>query len=144
MATSFQRPVPWWAASYPKVAKAIAGKVASATLVSCMHRTSGFAYPIHSSTRGSRAFSELTFHVAIRIGTPSCRIDGQYPARSSQTSLPLGGLGLRLGRRLGRSGLGLLRRLRLLRPCRGHLGLRRFGLRRLRCRLDGRGLGGGG
>src|SRR5579885_1604184 len=31
-----------------------------------MQSTSGWAYSIHSSTRGSRAPSELTFHVAMR------------------------------------------------------------------------------
>ena len=45
----------------------MAGNALSASLVSCRHRTSGCAYASHSSTRGIRAFSELTFHVAMRM-----------------------------------------------------------------------------
>src|SRR5882672_5933085 len=45
----------------------MAGNAESASLVSCMQRTSGCAYASHSSTRGRRAFSELTFQVAIRM-----------------------------------------------------------------------------
>src|SRR5581483_12292027 len=44
----------------------MAGNWASAILVSCMHNTSGWAYSSHSSTRGMRAFRELTFQVAMR------------------------------------------------------------------------------
>src|SRR5205823_14616665 len=36
------------------------------SFVSCMHKMSGRAWASHSSTRGKRAFSELTFQVAIR------------------------------------------------------------------------------
>lgn len=43
-----------------------AGKASSASFVSCMHRTSGWISANHASTRGSRTFSELTFHVARR------------------------------------------------------------------------------
>src|ERR1039458_10463563 len=45
----------------------MAGKAVSASLVSCMQRTSGRAYSIHSSTRESRALSEFTFQVAMRM-----------------------------------------------------------------------------
>src|SRR5436190_276398 len=44
----------------------VAANQSSASLVSCRHRTSGCAYWSHSSTRGRRAFSELTFQVAKR------------------------------------------------------------------------------
>ena len=43
MATPFHRPSPWWAVSYPRAAKAPWGNTASACLVSCMQRTSGWA-----------------------------------------------------------------------------------------------------
>src|SRR4051812_21268968 len=43
-----------------------AGNASSLTLVSCMHNTSGCMSTIHCSIRSRRAFSELTFHVAIR------------------------------------------------------------------------------
>src|SRR5688500_6461479 len=49
---------------------AMAGKLASESLVSCMHSTSGWAYDSHSSTLGMRAFRELTIHVAIRMTAP--------------------------------------------------------------------------
>src|SRR4051812_34596731 len=52
------------------------GKAASDSLVSCMHSTSGSAYCSHSSTRGRRAFSEFTFHVAIRTAT--CLVGGHH------------------------------------------------------------------
>ena len=67
LAPPFHCPWPQWAASYPRVWNASAGKALSASFVSCMHRTSGCAYPSQSSTRAKRAFSELTFQVAIRI-----------------------------------------------------------------------------
>src|SRR5438876_829476 len=46
--------------------KVMAGKALSASLVSCMQMTSGWTDAIHSSTRGSRAFREFTFQVAMR------------------------------------------------------------------------------
>jgi len=67
MATPFQRPSPWDADSYPRVDSAMAGKAASASFVSCMQTTSGWAYSIHSSTRDKRALSEFTFQVAMRM-----------------------------------------------------------------------------
>src|ERR1700722_6467371 len=45
----------------------MAGKAVSASFVSCMQTTSGWAYSIHSSTRGRRALSEFTFQVAMRM-----------------------------------------------------------------------------
>src|SRR3954451_19015613 len=43
-----------------------AGNASSLSFVSCMHSTSGCMSAIHCSTRSRRAFSELTFQVAIR------------------------------------------------------------------------------
>ncbi len=43
MATPFQRPSPWGADSYPSADSAMAGKAVSATFVSCMQSTSGWA-----------------------------------------------------------------------------------------------------
>src|SRR5687767_6325986 len=71
MATPFQRPSPWCATSYPAPVKASRGISSSASLVSCMSRTSGFARSSHHVTFSSRAFSELTFQVAIRIRSGS-------------------------------------------------------------------------
>ena len=48
-----------------------AGASASVSLVSCMSRMSGAALASQLSTASWRAFSELTFHVAIRIDPPS-------------------------------------------------------------------------
>src|SRR5258706_8689708 len=45
------------------------GKAASETFVSCMHKMSGCMSLIHSSIRGKRTFSELTFHVAMRTAS---------------------------------------------------------------------------
>src|SRR5258705_11787301 len=45
------------------------GKAASETFVSCMHTMSGCMSLIHSSIRGKRTFSELTFHVAMRTAS---------------------------------------------------------------------------
>ena len=67
IATPFHWLWPWCTESYPRAENASAGNASSAYFVSCMHNTSGFAYSSHSSTRGWRAFNELTFHVAIRI-----------------------------------------------------------------------------
>src|SRR5207245_4135724 len=47
--------------------KVATGASASESFVSCISRTSGFARPSHQTTFSSRAFSELTFQVAIRI-----------------------------------------------------------------------------
>src|SRR5690242_987055 len=66
IATPFHWPGPWCTESYPSDWKVSCGNESSASLVSCRHRTSGCAYWSHSSTRGSRAFSELTFQVAKR------------------------------------------------------------------------------
>ncbi len=44
-----------------------AGNASSASFVSCMQSTSGWHSSSHASTRASRALSEFTFHVAIRI-----------------------------------------------------------------------------
>src|SRR3954451_9040377 len=46
--------------------KVNAGNASSLSFVSCMHNTSGCMSAIHCSTRSRRAFSELTFQVAIR------------------------------------------------------------------------------
>src|SRR3954447_15626134 len=51
---------------------AIAGASGSASFVSCISRTSGAARSSHQSTFSWRAFSELTFQVAMRIGTVRC------------------------------------------------------------------------
>src|ERR1035437_9940745 len=45
----------------------MSGAASSASLVSCISSTSGVRWTSHSSTRGSRALSELTFQVAMRI-----------------------------------------------------------------------------
>ncbi|MEY2554000.1 MAG: hypothetical protein QOC57_1860, partial [Ilumatobacteraceae bacterium] len=45
------------------------GNAASETFVSCMHKMSGCMSLSHSSIRGKRTFSELTFHVAMRTGS---------------------------------------------------------------------------
>src|SRR5438552_9756892 len=66
IATPFHCPGPWCTESYPSDWKVSCGNESSASLVSCRHRTSGCAYWSHSSTRGRRAFSELTFQVAKR------------------------------------------------------------------------------
>src|SRR5450759_4308516 len=66
MATPFQRPSPWWASSYPAIRNGISGAASSASLVSCISSTSGTRWTSHSSTRGRRALSELTFQVAMR------------------------------------------------------------------------------
>src|SRR5439155_17253332 len=68
MANPFQRPSPWCASSYPAVRNASAGASESASLVSCMSSTSGFARSSHHRTLSRRAFRELTFQVAIRTG----------------------------------------------------------------------------
>ena len=44
------------------------GNASCSSFVSCMHTTSGCRRSSHSSTRGSRALSEFTFQLAIRIG----------------------------------------------------------------------------
>ena len=54
-----------------------------------MHKTSGRTVSTHSSTLGSRAFSELTFHVATSTRT---RI---YPGGRSPDSVGVGGAGSR-------------------------------------------------
>src|SRR4051812_856790 len=51
------------------------GKFLFASFVSWMASTSASAYSSHSSTRGSRAFNEFTFQVAIR--TTLLRASGQ-------------------------------------------------------------------
>src|SRR5687768_8180634 len=66
----------------------MAGKVASESLVSCMHSTSGCAYASHSSTRGMRAFREFTFQVAMRIA-PHPRFDGDGRCRVVRLPLPV-------------------------------------------------------
>src|SRR5215218_570058 len=48
--------------------KSMVGKASSAHFVSWRHRTSGCTCCTHASTRCRRAPSELTFHVASRIG----------------------------------------------------------------------------
>src|SRR5262245_27118466 len=45
-----------------------------------MQRTSGCAYSSHSSTRGSRALSELTFQVALRTAGSGLRVEVVEPA----------------------------------------------------------------
>src|SRR5438309_1237994 len=67
MATPFHRPSPWCASSYPASRKASAGASGSASLVSCISSTSGLARSSHHVTFSRRAFSELTFQVAMRI-----------------------------------------------------------------------------
>src|SRR4051794_4508605 len=66
MATPFHCPCPWCTVSYPSALNASWGNVWSESFVSWRQSTSGFAYASHSSTRSWRAFSELTFQVAIR------------------------------------------------------------------------------
>ena len=46
----------------------MSGASASESFVSCISRTSGAARSSHHSIFSSRAFIELTFHVAMRIG----------------------------------------------------------------------------
>src|SRR5829696_556572 len=52
--------------SYPALLNGSIGTSLSASLVSCMRRTSGCARSSHQATFSSRALSELTFHVAMR------------------------------------------------------------------------------
>src|SRR5829696_626475 len=66
IATPFHCPGPWCTESYPSDWKVSCGNESSDSLVSWRHSTSGWAYCSHSSTRGRRAFSELTFQVAKR------------------------------------------------------------------------------
>src|SRR5713101_6407250 len=68
IATPFHWLWPWWTDSYPSPENARLGNASSASFVSWRHNTSGCAYTSHSSTRSWRAFSELTFQVAIRTG----------------------------------------------------------------------------
>src|SRR5438093_8463111 len=65
MATPFHCPSPWWASSYPAFRNASRGASASASLVSCISRTSGRPRSSHQATLSKRALSELTFQVAI-------------------------------------------------------------------------------
>ena len=51
------------------------GNLPAAHLVSCRHTTSGFVSSSQERRRGSRAFTELTFHVARRI-PPPCHPEG--------------------------------------------------------------------
>src|SRR3954451_889542 len=68
MATPFQRPSPWWASWYPRLAKKSCGTSLSASFVSCISITSGRARSSHQDTLSRRALSELTFQVAMRMG----------------------------------------------------------------------------
>src|SRR6266496_2638956 len=67
MATPFHRPSPWCASSYPASRNTSTGAAASVSFVSCMRSTSGRARSSHQRTLSRRAFSELTFQVAILI-----------------------------------------------------------------------------
>src|SRR5262245_29632292 len=69
MATPFHWLCPWETDSYPRPENASDGNASSGSFVSCRHTTSGWAYSSHSSTRGWRALSELTFQVAMRTGS---------------------------------------------------------------------------
>ena len=76
-------------ARIPHCESVCAGASASASLVSCISSTSGRARSSHQVTLSSRAFSELTFQVAIR--TPSryhpelCASTGLAPPAASPT-----------------------------------------------------------
>jgi len=67
IATPFHRPSPWCTSSYPASLNVLTGASASPSLVSCIRSTSGFARSSHHMTFSRRAFSELTFQVAIRM-----------------------------------------------------------------------------
>src|ERR1041384_5882407 len=58
-------------AVYPACRNASAGNSLSCTLVSWRHKTSGSCRVSHSKTRGSRFRIELTFQVAIFMGSGS-------------------------------------------------------------------------
>src|SRR5437016_2133573 len=88
MATPFHRPSPWCASSYPTSRKASAGASGSASLVSYISSTSGRARSSHHVTFSRRAFSDLTFQVAI-LTSPSY----EEPARSASPSWSLRGKG---------------------------------------------------
>src|SRR5207244_6664772 len=74
--------------SYPASRKASAGASGSASLVSCISSTSGRARSSHHVTFSRRAFSELTFQVAI-LTSPSY----EEPAKSASPSWSLRGKG---------------------------------------------------
>src|SRR2546427_2359199 len=92
MATPFHRPSPWCASAYPALRKASVGASGSASLVSCMSSTSGRARSSHQVTFSRRAFSELTFQVAIRTG----RIVARKPREAGYPA----GIGPHVARRL--------------------------------------------
>src|SRR5919198_2292675 len=54
----------------------IVGTSLSASFVSCISRMSGWARSSHHSTLSRRAFNELTFQVAIRIGNSLWPFEG--------------------------------------------------------------------
>src|SRR5438128_2828517 len=88
MATPFHRPSPWCASSYPASWNASAGASGSASLVSCISSTSGRARSSHHVTLSRRAFSELTFQVAILTSPLTPRSPrGPYLSRRMEAAL---------------------------------------------------------
>src|SRR5215831_8012063 len=75
IATPFHRPSPWCASSYPAWLNVSTGASASASFVSCIRSTSGFVRSSHHMTFSRRAFSELTFQVAIRMSKDHPTLD---------------------------------------------------------------------